>query len=65
MKSAARSVGQKHCNPQVVRANGLQLRSVLGLLSGMVGLLRSCVDYQKVIIFLVGVSFENIVDVSH
>jgi hypothetical protein len=51
MKSAARSVGQKHCNPQVVRANGLQVWSVLGLLSGMVGLLRSCVDYQKVIVF--------------
>ena len=49
----------------VVRANGLQAQSVLGLLSDIVGLLRSCVDYQKVIIFLVGVSFENIVDVSH
>jgi len=34
----------------VVRANGLQAQSVLGLLSDIVGLLRSCVDYQEVIV---------------
>ena len=31
-----------------------RLVSVLGLLSGMVGLLRSCVDYQEVIVFYGG-----------
>jgi hypothetical protein len=36
---------------QVVGANGLQPWSVLGLLSCMVGLLRSSFDYQEVIIF--------------
>ena len=34
-----------------IRANGLQAWTVLGLLSGMVGLLISCVYYQEVIIF--------------
>jgi hypothetical protein len=34
-----------------VRANGLSEDLPLGLLSAMVGLLRSCVDYQEVIDF--------------
>ena len=46
--------------PQVVRANGLQARGVLGLLSGIVGLLRSCVDYQEVIVSTRSVWFEGI-----
>ncbi|SLM47958.1 protein of unknown function [Nitrospira japonica] len=40
--------------PQVengVRANGLSKDVMLGLLSAIVGLLRSCVDYQEVIDF--------------
>ena len=36
---------------QVVRANGLRAGGVLGLLFSMVGLLRSCVEYQEVIEF--------------
>jgi len=36
-----------------VRANGLSLSLGLGLLSGMVGLLQSCIEYQEVIEFLI------------
>jgi hypothetical protein len=57
---------RKHGKPQVFRANGLQPWSVLGLLFGMVGLLRSCVDYQEVIVSVSsGWSRGNIIDVSH
>ncbi len=48
-----------------VRANGLRACGVLGLLSGMVGLLRSCVDYQEVILSLDKHVIRGSVDVSH
>jgi hypothetical protein len=44
----------------IVRANGLQAWSVLGLLSNMVGLLRSCVDYQEVIVSSLAYGSEEI-----
>ena len=50
---------------QVVRANGLLAWGVLGLLPGMVDLLRSCVDYQEVIEFFAEHVIRGYVDVSH
>ena len=50
---------------QLVRANGLQAQSVLGLLSDIVGLLRSCVDYQEVIVSLGDRMIRVHMDVSH
>ena len=50
---------------QLVRANGLRARGVLGLLSDMVGLLRSCVEYQEVIVFHDECVIRRSVDVSH
>ena len=49
----------------LVRANGLPARGVLGLLSGKVGLLRSCVEYQEVIVFYGAHVIRGVVDVSH
>lgn len=50
---------------QVVRANGLRGCDLLGLLFGMVGLLRSCVDYQEVIEFYREHVIRGCADVSH
>ncbi len=55
----------KHGKQQDVRANGLQACGVLGLLSGIVGLLRSCVDYQEVILLYALRVVRGYMDVSH
>ena len=58
-------MGENIAKLPLVRANGLPTRGVLGLLSGMVGLLRSCVEYQEVIVFYGAHVVRGVVDVSH
>ena len=58
-------IGENIAKTQLVRANGLRAWDALGLLSGRVGLLRSCVDYQEVIEFCCEHVVRGCVDVSH
>ena len=64
MKLVAGSAARRQRETQVFRANGLQACGVLGLLSGRVGLLRSCIEYQEVIVFSSEHVIRGCVDVS-
>ena len=65
MKLVAGLAARRQRETQVFRANGLQAWGVLGLLSGRVGLLRSCIEYQEVILFSGEDAIRGCVDVSH